>query len=111
MFGRRQLRWSVGLAAAAATVVVVFWVFAKARDPGDLTGIRAAAEKIRPLHPAKAKPGPNDWLARHKESGQTFEEYLSTDPNRPDGRRTTIYVLPLGEFNATQSRVIDANVD
>ena len=60
MFGRRTFRWSVGSVVLTTTTVVVFWAFAKARDPGDLSGIRAAAEKIRPLHSVMSKPGPND---------------------------------------------------
>lgn len=43
-------------------------------------------------------PGPRDWLTLHNESGQTFEDYRESGPNRPDAARRTIYLLPIGEF-------------
>ena len=46
-----------------------------------------------------SQPLTGDWLASHKESGQTVHQYLATSPNRPDARRNVIYMLPLSEFN------------
>jgi archaemetzincin len=43
-------------------------------------------------------PGPNDWLANHREPGQTFEQFVASRPNRPDARHRTIYLQPLGGF-------------
>jgi archaemetzincin len=45
-------------------------------------------------------PQPSDWLATISETGQTFAQYQRSQPNRPDQTRTTIYLLPLGEFPA-----------
>ena len=47
---------------------------------------------------AKKEPGLGDWLAQHEEPGQTFGQYLRSRPNKPTGKRTKIYVLPLGSF-------------
>lgn len=44
------------------------------------------------------KPGPDDWPAVHPEAGQSFEQFVQSSPNRPDGKRNTIYLQPLGEF-------------
>ena len=49
------------------------------------------------------KPGPNDWLAMHRESGQTFEQFTRANPNRPDTQRNKIYLLPLGSFPEKRS--------
>jgi len=46
----------------------------------------------------KTPAGPSDWLANHRESGQTFRQYLRSQPNLPDQRRKVLYVLPLGDF-------------
>ncbi len=46
-----------------------------------------------------SQPLTGDWLASHKESGQTVQQYLATSPNRPDAQRDVIYLLPLSEFN------------
>ena len=48
-------------------------------------------------------PGPSDWLANHDEPGQTYEQFARARPNRPDRRRHTIYLLPLGEFDPETS--------
>ena len=63
-------------------------------------------EWIRPLHTKLGKPRPGDWLDRHKEPGQTFREYLACRPVKPTRARRTIYVQPLGEFTATQRRIV-----
>jgi archaemetzincin len=43
-------------------------------------------------------PKPGDWLAAHPESGQSFEEFVRSRPNRPDQTRNKIYLHPLGDF-------------
>jgi archaemetzincin len=43
-------------------------------------------------------PQPGDWLSVHSEPGQSFNAFRSASPNRPDERRRTLYLLPLGEF-------------
>ena len=48
-------------------------------------------------------PGPSDWLAAHREAGQTFEQFERSHPNRPDEHRRTIYLQPLGDFPPEQS--------
>lgn len=70
--------------------------------------LRADIRKIEPFFKPMGKHGMSDWLASHNEPGQTFEEYLDADPTKPTKARQTIYVLPLGEFNAKQQRLIDA---
>lgn len=44
------------------------------------------------------KPKPGDWLSQHHEPGQTFEEFVSSHPNRPDGIRYKLYLQPLDRF-------------
>ena len=53
------------------------------------------------------QPSPSDWLGRHHEPGQTFGEFVRSKPNRPDARRPTIYLLPLGEFGSDQGPTLD----
>jgi archaemetzincin len=43
-------------------------------------------------------PKRGDWLAEHPESGQSFEDFVGSRPNRPDKNRSKIYLQPLGEF-------------
>ncbi|MHC5037383.1 MAG: archaemetzincin [Planctomycetota bacterium] len=77
-------------------------------DEKTLKTFAAAAEALKPLHEKKRKPGPHDWLARHKERGQTFKEYIASNPVRPDQTRRHLYVVLLGEFTPEQKKVIQA---
>src|SRR5437867_1534961 len=52
----------------------------------------AAFEPIR-------APGPSDWLANHPEKGQTFDDFVRSQPNRPTAERRIIYLQPLGTFD------------
>jgi len=43
-------------------------------------------------------PKRGDWLAVHQETGQSFDEFVRCNPNRPRKKRNKIYLQPLGEF-------------
>ena len=73
--------------------------------------LRAAMEKLRPLHKKLGKPRRGDWLFEHRESGQTFGEYLRSRPVTPTVKRRTIYIQPLGDFTKTQRRVVTLTAD
>lgn len=73
----------------------------------EIAQLRADIMKIEPLFTPMGKPGNSDWLASHNEPGQTFEEYLDSEPTKPTKERQTIYVLPLGNFNAQQSKMVE----
>src|SRR5437667_84629 len=53
------------------------------------------------------KPGPDDWLSVHPESGQTFDDFKASGSNRPTHSRHIIYLQPLGEFAADHSPSIE----
>jgi archaemetzincin len=105
------------LAALLVTSGVLgYRLYARSR-PGEkppeaeLTPLREAAARIKPLHSAKKPPQPGDWLLSHHEDGQTFDEYLISRPNRPTAELTTLYVQPLGDFTPAQSKLIDDTAD
>ncbi|MEL6109590.1 MAG: archaemetzincin [Planctomycetota bacterium] len=71
---------------------------------GRLPGVlKRAFNSEDPLFDPIPKPKPSDWLAQHHEAGQTFTQYVRSRPNRPDTRRSTLYLLPVGEFDARSS--------
>lgn len=45
-------------------------------------------------------PSAGDWLAEHKEDGQTFDDYVASAPNKPDDDRGVIYIVPVGPLSA-----------
>lgn len=69
--------------------------------------LRSAMKKVEPFFKPMGKPEAYDWLGAHQESGQTFEEYLESDPTKPTNERQKIYVLPLGSFTRRQKETID----
>jgi len=68
--------------------------------------IKAAAETIRPLHSKMGKPDEDDWLAKHKEAGQSFAQYRQRHKQRVCDLYQTLYIQPLGEFTATQKKLL-----
>jgi archaemetzincin len=111
MVVRRRRRFLIGLVAVALTAIDVE---AMSNDPHafpSLDTIRAAGRAIASLHVRKVPPRPGDWLERHRESEQTFAEYRASEPNRPTAEHTTIYLQPVGEFDATQTRLLAATAD
>jgi archaemetzincin len=53
------------------------------------------------------EPGPNDWLRKHPEPGQTFDQFTRSLPNRPDRHRNKLYLQPLGRFNESDGPALD----
>lgn len=47
-----------------------------------------------------------DWLDTQKETGESFEEYIASKPTLPTAERKTIYIQPIGKFNAEQRNAI-----
>lgn len=72
----------------------------------ELKEFREAIKKIEPFFEPMGEPGPIDWLATAREPGQTFEEYVDSDPTLPTDERKIIYVQPLGKFDFDQTRII-----
>lgn len=63
-------------------------------------------DSVAPFFKPMGEPEEYDWLSRFQEPGQTFEEYLNAAPTLPTETRRVIYIQPLGEFTATQSKVL-----
>jgi archaemetzincin len=78
---------------------------------GDLAGLPAALQRAFAPDPSAfdqiPKPGSHDWLAVHSESGQTFEQFKASRPNRPAQPRRTFYLQPLGAFTGERSPSIE----
>jgi archaemetzincin len=95
----------LGLLCGGSTLLG--WQLHAAQEGGEaLESYRLQMKKIRPLFTKKGKPGPSDWLANHKEPGQTFEQYIKINPNRPTEQRTRIYLQAIGSFTKEQTEVV-----
>jgi len=68
--------------------------------------LRKALEPGADFEPVSI-PRRGDWLAEHPESGQSFEDFARSKPNRPDKNRSKIYVQPLGEFPMLKTSLVE----
>ena len=80
-------------------------------DSPSATEAKLLCSKLASLHKPLGKVQPGDWLERHKEPGQTFDEYLRSSPVTLHGKRKIIYVQPLGDFKPDEKTIMDLTVD
>src|SRR6516165_1520066 len=80
-------------------------------ESNELSAIRSAGRAIAPLHDPIGALREGDWLDVHEEPGQSFEEYRRSDPGRPTGVRTTLYLQPLGDFDPATAAAIEATAE
>lgn len=95
----------LGLLCGGSTLLG-WQLHAAQQGDGALESYRLQMKKIRPLFMKKKEPGFSDWLANHKEPGQTFEQYIKINPNRPTAQRTRIYLQAIGSFTKEQTEVV-----
>lgn len=80
-------------------------------DPLTAQESRAVIEvetRLRPLAQPLPKPQAGDWLAQHKEAGQTFAQYVAARPVRKSEQLRAIYICQIGEFSRQQERILDS---
>jgi len=85
--------------------------FAAAEDQEAVKKLTAVIGKLQPLHAKLGPPGPGDWLEAHPEPGQSFVQYVRSDPVTPKGKRHIIYIQPLGEFTQTEREIVNLTAD
>lgn len=71
----------------------------------DVTELQTVRQKLLSLDSPVPKPEKNDWLANHKEEGQTLEEYLNLNFRLEDEKKY-IYIQPIGKFSKEDRRVL-----
>ena len=62
---------------------------------------------IEPFFKPMGEPAADEWLATFSEKGQTFEQYINSNPTLPTGKRNKIYIQPIGKFDKQQLKVIE----
>ncbi len=58
------------------------------------------------LFAVKAPPHPGDWVQSHRESQQSFDQYVRSAPARPTGERRAIVLQPLGTFSRRETALL-----
>ena len=68
--------------------------------------LREMRDRLAPLHERTTAPKPGEWRADHPETGQTFEEYVTSGPTAPTTERRTLVVAPLGGLDEARTRIL-----
>jgi len=87
-------------------LIAIFLICATRLNAED---IQISEEKFFPLlelQQLKIPPEPMDWMAMHPEPGQSFVQYIKSNPLRPDNTRKYIYISLLGDFDPKQKEII-----
>lgn len=73
--------------------------------------LAGAIARIRPLFKTKKPPQPGDWLAEHKEAGQTYAQFRAITQAPTVQSYTTLRVVPIGPLTAGQEAVLGIVID
>lgn len=108
---RTRLTALLGVGILLSWAVLELMPAAQARKKPDNSSLPQQLQKLVSLHKPLGEPGPNDWLARYPEPGETYAEYIRSSPVRPDQKRRVIYIQPLGDFSPTQRKIVRITAD
>jgi len=81
-----------------------------AADSGD-KGLPEKFRRLVPLHTRLGPPQAGDWIVQHPEPGQTYQQYVRSQPIKPSRKRRMINVQPVGDFTPTQRKIIDRTAE
>lgn len=95
-------RNSLGLLAAAS--------LAGCAD-SKMDDIAVAMQKIKPLFKPKTPAGPGDWLAEHKEPGQSYRQFRTLVTEPAVKKYSTLRLVPIGPLSEGQAAVFDVTKD
>jgi archaemetzincin len=83
----------------------------RAEKRRQLSRLHAVTRKLKPIHQLLGPIEPGDWLASYPESGQTFRQYVSSSPVRVTSDRNVLYVVPLGQFNEHERKILNLSTE
>ncbi len=90
---------------------LVFFLNTYTSAQNDASTLKKSLGKLEDVHSKMGPVRAGDWLDSHKESGQTFAQYIRSRPKKPTNKRKVLYVLPLGEFDDTQMKIVDLSTE
>jgi archaemetzincin len=79
------------------------------RDESD--PITSSMRRVETLFRRKTPPRPGDWLATHRETGQSFDQYRAFPRDRVASLYSTLRIVPIGPLSPGQSEVLHAVAD
>jgi archaemetzincin len=70
-----------------------------------------AVSRIKPLFKTKRPPEPGDWLAEHKEPGQTYQQFRAITPIPAIKQYSTLRLVPIGALSDGEQEVMRVVTD
>lgn len=70
-----------------------------------------AMKAVEAFYKPMGEPAADEWLAVHRENGQTFEQYINGNPTLPSPERKTLYIQPIGKFDNKQLEIVQITAD
>ena len=67
--------------------------------------------QLNSLNIKLGKPKSGDWLYYKDESGQSFKEYINSNPVVPTKKRNKVYILPIGNFSDIETYVLNETAE
>jgi len=95
-------RTSLGLLACAPMAACA---------PAQTDEIAAAMQRIKPLFKPKGPPKSGDWLAEHKEPGQSYQQFRALVRERAAEKYSTLRLVPVGPLSEGQAAVFEVTKD
>ena len=80
-------------------------------SPPDTAPLYTQIKRTTSLYSPVPKPGTRDWLATHKEPGQTFTQYQQTTKPDPEEQKKVFYIQPIGKFNPKQQEILELTAE
>lgn len=114
---RRELLWLIGLPVAGVggwglrhfigsrTDAASEEPVIPSSDAPQVEELRRLAGALQTLFAPLAAPAPDEWLAKHAELGQTFVQYVASNPEKLARRFQKVCIVPLGDLSETQQRL------
>ena len=103
--------------AFAHVVFIVVYMFMiphaglSTEPDGSSPNLEKVAARLKPIHKPMGPVRPGDWLESHEENGQTYRQYLRSRPVKLTRKRKVLYVLPIGDFDTRQTKIIDLSAE
>lgn len=73
--------------------------------------LKYLSSSLDQLHQIKGNSIPGEWLAEHKETGQTYLEYKNCNPISKSEERFKLYIQPIGSFTSEGKSIIILTAD
>ncbi len=64
-------------------------------------------DKVAYLDVKLGIPKPGEWLAEHKENGQSFDSYCNKNPVSVSDEKKVIYIQPIGNFTTLEKKIVE----